>query len=72
MPGIVTQQRVYNFVEQNPGATPLDIANSLDVSVSQVKTRLLLLLNKRRVDRVVEKSKVDSMYYYPARRKNLI
>ena len=72
MPGIVTQQRVYDFVEQNPGATPQDIADSLKVSVSQVKTRLLLLLNKRKVDRVVEKSKIDSMYYYPMRKKCLI
>lgn len=72
MPGIVTQQRVYDFVEQNPGATPQDIADTLKVSVSQVKTRLLLLLNKRKVDRVVEKSKVDSMYYYPMRKKNLV
>jgi len=72
MPGIVTQQRVYDFVLKNPGATPLDIANSLKVSVNQVKTRLLLLLNKRKVDRIVQKSKVDSMFYYPARRKDLI
>ena len=68
MSDIVTQQRVFDFVAENPGATPRDIATSMGVSVDRVKTRLILLLNKRRVDRVVEKSKVDMMFYYPMRR----
>jgi len=63
--GIVTQQRVFDFVMKNPGSTPVDVANKLDLSLNQVKTRLLLLLNKRRLERVIEKSKVDKMFYYP-------
>ena len=69
MSGIVTQQRVFDFIVKNPGSTPPDVARSLNVSVNQVKTRLLLLLNKRKLDRVIEKSTMEKMFYYPMKIK---
>jgi hypothetical protein len=67
--GIVTQRMVFDYVVKNPGSSPPDIANSLNVSVNQVKTRLLHLLNKRKLDRVIEKSKMETMFYYPMKKR---
>ena len=65
MTDIVTQGIVFDYVSTNPGSTPIQIADALDAPVSAVKARLMTLLYKNTVHRIVNKSRLDSMFYYP-------
>lgn len=65
MGAIVTQNIVFEYITNNPGTTPLQIADALDAPVSNVKARLMSLLYKNNVYRIVNKSRLDSMFYYP-------
>jgi predicted transcriptional regulator len=69
MYGIVTQELVYDYlVERNP-ASPVQIAEDLNVSISAVNKRLLKLMYNGFIDRYEEKSKLDQIYYYPVKEK---
>jgi len=65
MTGIVTQQIVFEYVNDNPGTNPLQIATALDAPVSAVKARLMTLLYKNMLDRDMKRSRLESMFYYP-------
>jgi len=69
MNGIVTQDLVFDYlVERNP-ATPVQIAEDLNVSLSAVNKRLLKLLCNGAVDRFEKKSKLDHIFYYPVKER---
>jgi len=71
MTDIVTQGIVFDYVSNNPGSTPIQIADALDASISSVKTRLLTLLYKNTVYRISNRSRLDSMFYYPNSKQTL-
>jgi hypothetical protein len=68
MVGIVTKGLVYDYLVENPGATPRQIAKGLDAPLYAVNKRLLNLLYNRAIDRKEAKPKIDFMFYYPVKK----
>ena len=65
MVSIVTKGLVYRYVLEHPSSTPVQIADALDAPISAVNKRLLRLMYTGMIDRREERSKLDSMFYFP-------
>jgi len=67
MNGIVTKELVFDYLMENNPATPVQISEELNASLSAVNKRLLKLMYNGKIDRYEEKSKLDSIYYFPVK-----
>lgn len=65
MADMITQREVLDYIMEHPGVNPLMIADDFEVPLSNVKAKLMKLLDKRRVVRRLHRSSLDQMFYYP-------
>jgi len=72
MSATITQIMVFDYIANNPGSTPLDIADGLNAPIYKVKTKLMKLMNKKNIYRNMNESRLSSMFYYPNTRQKIL